>query len=141
MPACKPARQCTLIKPYGNRCGAMALRGKRFCYHHNGNHQKVTRDRLLVQRLDCLTEKMNAMDAAALLNFLHHQLSGLTQTLIRFPIVAHTVVYTIERIGEITSLESAIRTFLSQYQEHVASLQAAPIETSNLPETSPESNI
>ena len=122
----KPARQCTLIRPSGKPCGSLALRGKPFCYHHNGNHRSLTRERLLCQRLGRLREKLEAMGTASLVNFLYWKLSTLQKTLIRFPEVAYTLTYTLDRLEEITALESILREFLLQIEP--AQVRQAHIE-------------
>ncbi|MGB0125308.1 MAG: hypothetical protein WA400_01235 [Silvibacterium sp.] len=142
MAASNPARQCTLILPSsGKRCGGVALRGKPFCYHHDGNHKEHTRERILCQRLDRLGDRLAAMDTAQLLNFLQQKLTALPKTLSRFPEVSYALVYALDRLGEITSLESTLRWFVQQNQQFAASLQAMSSESSNLPAISPKSTI
>jgi hypothetical protein len=139
MAATKPAPLCTLVMPSGKRCGSPALRGKPFCYHHVRKHRDYTRDLMLVLRFDRLGDQLDAMDTPQLLNFLHQKLATLTKTFRRFPEVGFTLVYTLDRIGEITSLESTLRLFLQQNQEFAARAQAIPNQSRNIPITSPES--
>ena len=135
MAASKPARQCTLIMlSTGKRCGGVALRGKPFCYHHDGNHKEHTRERILCQRLDRLGDKLDAMDTAQLLNFLQQKLTALPKTLSRFPEVSYALVYTLDRIGEITSLESTLRRFLQQNQQFVAACRQCRANPATYPQ-------
>ena len=140
MAASNPVRQCTLIMlSSGNRCRGVALRNKPFCYHHDGNQKKHTRERNLCQRLDRLGDKLDAMDTAQLLNFLQQKLTTLPKTLSRFPEVSYTLVYALDRLGEITSLESALRHYVSQYQQFARYQSAVPSQFNSLQATSPQS--
>ena len=137
MAACKPVRLCALIYVSGKRCGSPALRNQPYCYHHAGNHQAYTRDRYLCDRLGRIREKLDAMPASALLNFLHQELCKLPKTLHRFPEIDFTLTYTLDRIEEITALESVFSSFLQQNQELAPMLQPKPNQTGNLPTTLP----
>jgi hypothetical protein len=117
----------------GKRCGSPALRGKPYCYHHTENHMEHVRDRIMQQRLARLSEKLDAMDTSQLLNFLQHSLTPLQKTLRRFPEAGYTLVYTLDRLGEITYLESTLRLFLQKNQQFAASLQARSSGLNNLP--------
>jgi len=140
MAATRPARLCKLVMPStGKRCGSPALRGKPFCYHHAENHRDYARERRLVLRLDHLGHQLNAMDTPELLNFLHQKLTTLAKTYRRFPEVGYTLVHTLDRIEEITSLESRLRQLLQQNQEFAARAQAIPNQFTNIPITHPES--
>jgi len=141
MPACKPVPQCTLIMPSGKRCGGVAMRGKRFCYHHTGNQRQLTRERIMCERLDRIGARMDAMDTAELLCFLHQKLGTMTKTCLRFPEVGYTLTYTLDRLTEITSLESTLRMFLAQNQQFAGRVQASRSHSSNLQGRSPESAI
>jgi hypothetical protein len=135
MAACKPARLCALVFPSGKRCGSIALRNQSYCYHHAGNHQAYSRDRFLCERLGRVREKLDAMPASSLLNFLHQQLCTLPKTMHRFPEVDFTLTYTLDRIDEIKALESTISSFLQQNQELAPMLHSKPNQTENLPAT------
>jgi hypothetical protein len=132
MAACKPVRLCALVFVSGKRCGSPALRNQPYCYHHAGNHQAYTRDRYLCDRLGRIREKLDAMPASALLNFLHQQLCNLPKTLHRFPEIDFTLTYTLDRIEEITALESVFSSFLQQNQELAPMLHRNPKQTGNL---------
>jgi hypothetical protein len=125
----------------GKRCGGVAVRGKRFCCHHTGNHRPLSRERILCERLGRIGEKLDAMDTAELLNFLHQKLGTMTKTCLRFPEVSYTLTYALDRLCEITSLESTLHLFLTQNQQFAASLQASSSHSSNLQERSPDSAI
>ena len=137
MAACKPVRLCALIYVSGKRCGSPALRNQPYCYHHADNHQAYTRDRYLCDRLGRIREKLDAMPASALLNFLHQELCKLPKTLHRFPEIDFTLTYTLDRIEEITALESVFSSFLQQNQELAPMLQPKPNKTGNLPTALP----
>ena len=129
MAASKPVRLCALVFVSGKRCGSPALRNQPYCHHHAGNHQAYTRDRYLCDRLGRIREKLDAMPASALLNYLHQQLCTLPKTMHRFPEINFTLTYTLDRIEEITALESVISSFLQQNQE------LAPMPHPNLNQT------
>ena len=137
MAACKPVRLCALVFVSGKRCGSPALRNQLYCYHHAGNHRAYTRDRFLCDRLGRIREKLDAMPASALLNFLHQQLCNLPKTLHRFPEIDFTLTYTLDRIEEITALESVLSSFLQQNQELAPMLQPKPNQIGFLPTTLP----
>jgi hypothetical protein len=137
MAACKPVRLCALVFVSGKRCGSPALRNQPYCYHHAGNHQAYTRDRYLCDRLGRIREKLDAMPASALLNFLHQQLCNLPKTLHRFPEIDFTLTYTLDRIEEITALESTLSSLLQQNQELARMFPPKLKETETLPTTLP----
>ncbi len=129
MSASKPVRLCALVFVSGRRCGSPALRNQPYCHHHAGNHQAYTRDRFLCDRLGRIREKLDAMPASALLNFLHQQLCTLPKTMHRYPEINFVLTYTLDRIDEISALESIISSFLQQNQE------LAPMPDSKLNQT------
>jgi hypothetical protein len=137
MAACKPVRLCALVFVSGKRCGSPALRNQPYCYHHAGNHQAYTRDRYLCDRLGRIREKLDAMPASALLNFLHQQLCNLPKTLHRFSEIDFTLTYTLDRIEEITALESVLSSFLQQNQELAPMFRPKPNQIGILPTTLP----
>jgi hypothetical protein len=142
MPPCKPAPQCKLILPAtGKRCGSLALRGQPFCYHHTGKQREYCRERMLNHRLDRLGEQLNAMGAAQLLNFLQQKLAPFVKTFVRNPEVGYTLVYTLDRLAEITTLESILRQFLQQNQEFAARAQAISNTSRNMQANHAESII
>jgi hypothetical protein len=112
--------------PTGKRCGSPAQRDKAFCYHHLGNHRVFTRERLVCERLDRLGEKLDAMNAAELLNFVHRKLCTLPKTLTRFPEVSYTVTYALDRLSEIAALESTLRSFVQQNQDFAGMFRRTP---------------
>lgn len=134
MAATTPAALCTLILNSGKRCGSPALRGKRFCYHHSGNHRNHTRDRRLIHRLERLSSFYDGMNTAEMLLTLHRQLSKLTKTLTRFPEVAHTLTYTLDRIEAITVLESLLIDQLQQNQKFAAYAKGSAAESVSSPQ-------
>lgn len=100
------AHLCALILPStGKRCGCVALLGQQFCRHHAENHLPVAGERNLSQRLDRLTTKMDAMEIPLLLDFLREKLVTMQKTLRRFPEVAHTLTYTLDRLEAAKSLK------------------------------------
>ena len=141
MPACKPARQCTLLLPSGKRCRSFALRGKAFCHFHIHNHRLLARERFVSQRLDQVEAQVAAMSTAQLLHFLQQNLTTLPHTLARYPEVSYTLIYTLDRLDEISVLESSLRLFLEQNQEFAAMVEAKMNELRNLQTSVPESGI
>lgn len=135
MAACKPTRLCALVFPSGKRCGSIALRNQSYCYHHAGNHQAYSRDRFLCERLGRVKEKLDAMPASSLLNFLYQQLCTLPKTMHRFPEINFTLTYTLDRIDEIKALESIISSFPQQNHELALIAHSKPNQTENLPTT------
>lgn len=113
----KPVRQCALIiSATGRRCGSITLRGQQFCRHHAANHLPLTGERDLRQRLDRITEKLDAMDILQTLDFLREKLVTMQKTLRRFPEVAHTLTYTLDRLERARSLKSNTSRFPQQIQ-------------------------
>jgi hypothetical protein len=125
----KPAPLCTRIMPSGKHCGSPALRGKRVCYHHSGKHREFTRERLLCRRLERLSTRLDGMKTADLLLTLQGQLSKLSKTLTRFPETACTLSHTLDRLEEITSLESILYDYVQHNQQFAAYLTGAIAES------------
>ena len=134
MAATAPAPLCTTILADGKRCGSPALRGKRFCFHHTGNHRNYTRERRLACRLEGLSSHYDGMNTAEMLLTLHRQLSKLTKTLTRFPEVAHTLTYTLDRLTAITTLESMLMEQLQYNQKFAAYIRGADAESASSPQ-------
>lgn len=124
-----PAPLCTLILPSGRRCGAPALRGKRFCYHHAGKHLDFTRERRLSLRLERLENQLANTDTAGLLSFLHQQLNTLPKTLSRFPEVSLTLTCALARLDAITTLESIPNEYTQQNQQFAAYFKRVSAES------------
>lgn len=136
----KPAPLCALIMPAtGKRCASFALRGEQFCYHHAANHLPLAGERDLCQRLGRLTEKLDAMDVPVLLDFLREKLVTLQKTLRRFPEVAHTLTYTLDRLEEAKSLKSNTSPLSQQNQKPTPQQQAILNQIMNLRAKSLES--
>lgn len=131
---------CTLTLSNGRRCQAVALRNQRFCRHHIGNHRQHTRERRLGQRLDRLSDRLDEMNAAKLLSFLHQILIPLSKTLTRYPELQHTLIYTLDRLNEINTLESNIYKIILENHELTAQLQAIHSKNRNLQPSLAESN-
>lgn len=129
----KPARLCALIMPAtGKRCGSLALRGEQFCYHHAANHKQFTGERDLCQRLDRLTQKLDDMDIPVLLDFLREKLVTLQKTLRRFPEVAHTLTYTLDRLEAAKYPKSNTSQIPQQNQKFALQQQALLNQIRNL---------
>lgn len=134
--------QCALILPAtGRRCGSVALRGQQFCRHHVENHLPLTGERHLCQRLDRLTQKMDDMDIPLLLDFLREKLVILQKTVRRFPEVAHTLTYTLDRLEATKSPKSNTSRLPQQDQKLTALNQAILNEIRNFGVNFPESVI
>lgn len=119
------ARQCAFILPAtGKRCGSVALRGDQFCNHHAENHLPFTCERDLRERLDTLTEKMDDMATPLLLDFLRQKLLPLQKTLRRFPEVAHTLTYTLDRLDPANSPKSKTSGLIRHNQKLTPQHQA-----------------
>ena len=70
MPGCAI---CTFTMPNGRRCGAVALRGRAFCHHHDRSPRRIAQDTLNV-RLARYRRELDAMDLPRLLNALLEKL-------------------------------------------------------------------
>lgn len=137
----KSARQCALIVPdTARRCGSPALRGRQFCRHHADNHQTLTGERDLCQRLDRLTEKLDAMDIFESLDFLREKLVTMQKTLRRFPEVAHTLTHTLNRLETASHSTSNASLLPRQNQKLTAQRQAILNRITNL-QSSPLESI
>lgn len=138
----RPVLQCALILPAtGRRCGSVALRGQQFCRHHAENHLPLTGERHLCQRLDRLTQNMDNMDMPLLLNFLREKLVALQKTLRRFPEVAHTLTYTLDRLEAANPPQSNTSRLPQQDQKLTALNQAILNEIRNFGVKYSESSI
>ena len=100
----------------GKRCGSPALRNQRYCWAHNKTHRIYERERALGRILDRLGDKLDAMDTSELLDFLHHKLERLQKTFNRFPDVRYTLNSALDRIQEITELESMAKQQIQSNQ-------------------------
>ena len=108
---------CTLTLPSGKRCGCPAMRNQKFCYHHTRNHTGHERAQARDRMLERLDSKISAMNTAELLYLLHSQLSRLNKTLNRFPEIHYTLLAALERIAEISQMESTLRQQIRQNHE------------------------
>lgn len=125
LPGRRVLRQCALILPdTGRRCGSVALRSQQFCRHHAENHLPLTGERQLCERLDRLTKKMDGMDIPQLLEFLRAKLITLQKTLRRFPEVAHTLTYSLDRLEAAKSPKSITSKLPQQNQKLTPQHQA-----------------
>ena len=64
---------CTFTMPTGRRCGAVALRGRAFCHHHDRSRRRIAQDALDV-KLARYRRELDAMDLPRLLNALLEKL-------------------------------------------------------------------
>lgn len=128
-----PVRQCALIMPAtGKRCGSIALRGQQFCRHHAENHLPFTGERDLCERLSRLSEQMNVMDIPQLLDFLRKKLVTMQKTLRRYPEVAHSLTYTLDRLESAKSSRSITSPLPQQNQKLTPQHQAILNQIRNL---------
>ena len=93
------------------------MRNQKFCYNHSRNHRAHERGHIRARMLERLGSKIGEMDTADLLYFLHEKLSRLHKTLNRFPDIHYTLMASLDRIAEITQLESTLRQQVKQNQE------------------------
>jgi len=114
MAASKPVALCTLVMPSGNRCRAIALRNQRFCRAHSQTRRVYERERTVVQMLDRLKLKVDALDTPDLLYLLHQRLGRLQKTLRRFPDAGYILTAALDRIDEIKQLESQAKQQMQQ---------------------------
>jgi hypothetical protein len=116
MAASKPVALCSLVMPSGKPCRAIALRNQRFCRTHSATHRVYERERIHCEILDRLGEKIRAMDTSELLLFLHQKLGRLPKTIKRFPDIGYTLTVTLDRLSEITEMESILKHQIQQNQ-------------------------
>ena len=104
----KPVALCTQLMPSGKLCRAVALKDQRYCRAHIHNHRLSERQRAEFAALDRFTEKIVAMDMSELLHTLHGRLEQLylAYNIARFPELRCLLTETMERLGELKSVES-----------------------------------
>ena len=115
--------------PTGKRCGSPAMRNEKFCYNHSRNHCAHERGHIRARMLERLGSKIGTMDTPDLLYFLHEKLSRLHKTLNRFPDVHYTLMASLDRIAEITQLESTLRQQIRQNHELLHKIQRYQINS------------
>jgi len=81
MPGCAI---CTFTMPSGRRCGAVALRGRAFCYHHDRSPRRIAQDTLSV-KLARYRRELDAMDLPRLLEALLEKLDLLRAAIASYP--------------------------------------------------------
>jgi hypothetical protein len=64
---------CTFTLPAGRRCGAVALRGRAFCYHHDRSPRRIAQDTLDI-KLARYRRELESMDLPRLLEALLEKL-------------------------------------------------------------------
>jgi len=81
MPGCAI---CTFTLPSGRRCGAVALRGRAFCYHHDRSPRRIAQDTLDV-KLARYRRELEGMDLPRLLEALLEKLDLIQAILPGYP--------------------------------------------------------
>lgn len=130
MAASKPVLLCTLTMPNGQRCGSPALRGKRFCYHHSRTERISERERHFQQRLGRIVTQIEAMNTSQLLHFLFEKLEPMQKTLKRFPDAYCALIAALERVHEISEMESESKRQMrlnEQLLSHIQQIQMTSI--------------
>ena len=84
MPKTQGCAICTFTLPSGRRCGAVALRGRAFCYHHDRSPRRIAQDTLEV-KLARYRRELDAMDLPRLLNTLLEKLDLIRAIIPAFP--------------------------------------------------------
>ena len=75
---------CTFTLPSGRRCGAIALRGRAFCHHHDRSPRRIAQDTLNV-RLSRYRRELDTMDLPRLLNALLEKLDLIRAIIPAYP--------------------------------------------------------
>jgi hypothetical protein len=75
---------CTFTLPTGRRCGAIALRGRAFCYHHDRSPRRIAQDTLDI-KLARYRRELESMDLPRLLEALLEKLDLLQAILPGYP--------------------------------------------------------
>jgi len=130
----KPQGLCTLIMPTGKLCGSPAVRNQKFCYNHIRNHRAYERGHVHTRMLERLGSQIDAMETPELLDFLHQKLARLRKTLNRFPDVHYTLMASLDRIGEITQMESILRQQVRQNQEFLNKIREYQMNSGACPQ-------
>lgn len=81
MPGCAI---CTYTLPAGRRCGAVALRGRAFCYHHDRSPRRILQDTLDV-KLTRYRRELDTMDLPRLLEALLEKLDLISTIIPGYP--------------------------------------------------------
>ncbi|HEX5234623.1 MAG TPA: hypothetical protein VFW25_04755 [Silvibacterium sp.] len=108
--------------PSGRRCRAVALRNQRFCRSHAATHGLYERENIVGPTLDRLAAKAAEMTTDELLGFLHEKLGRLQKTMNRFPDVRYILIAALDRITEITQMESILKQQIQQNHMLLAQL-------------------
>jgi hypothetical protein len=84
MPKTQGCAICTFTLPSGRRCGAIALRGRAFCHHHDRSPRRIAQDTLNV-KLSRYRRELDAMDLPRLLNALLEKLDLIRAIIPAYP--------------------------------------------------------
>ena len=99
MPGCAI---CTFTMPSGRRCGAVALRGRAFCYHHDRSPRRIAQDTLSV-KLARYRRELDAMDLPRLLEALLEKLDLLRAAIASYPEAQLVVAVASHRLAIVLS--------------------------------------
>ena len=106
---------CTFTMPTGRRCGAVALRGRAFCHHHDRSRRRIAQDALDV-KLARYRRELDAMDLPRLLNTLLQKLD-----------LIHAIIPAYPEAQLILGLASCrLAEFLSGYIDDGSAVPADP---------------
>ena len=75
---------CTFTLSSGRRCGAVALRGRSFCYHHDRSRRRIAQDGLNV-KLARYRRELDSMDLPRLLHALLEKLDLIRAVISSYP--------------------------------------------------------
>ncbi len=113
MPGCAI---CTFTMPSGRRCGAVALRGRAFCYHHDRSPRRIAQDTLSV-KLARYRRELDAMDLPRLLEALLEKLDLLRAAIASYPEAQLVVAVASHRLAIVLS---------NYFEDEPLSAQSAP---------------
>jgi hypothetical protein len=93
---------CTFTLPSGRRCGAIALRGRAFCYHHDRSRRRIAQGALDV-KLARYRRELDAMDLPRLLNALLEKLDRIHAIVPAYPEVQLILAVATSRLAILLS--------------------------------------
>jgi hypothetical protein len=102
MPKTQGCAICAFTLPSGHRCGAVALRGRAFCYHHDRSPRRIAQDTLDV-KLARYRRELDTMDLPRLLNALLEKLDRIHAIVPAYPEVQLIVTVASSRLAALLS--------------------------------------
>jgi hypothetical protein len=120
--------------PSGKLCRGMALRNQRFCRAHSPTPRVAERANSVQNMVERLAVQVAAMNTAELLDFLLQKLERLQKSFNRFPDVRFTLIFALDRIDQITRMESAAKQQFLQNQMLLQQIRKYQLESGTYPQ-------